>query len=298
MKHYLKYILNNYLHFYSKKALFVYLKKKITERFYPQFDTSQLIKILEEIGLKKVGTLFIHSSWDQFDKYTGTCLELIQAILDIIGKEGTLLMPAFPIDQDPKKVFDIKKTPSGAGLLTEIFRRLPGVKRSININHSVCALGPNADFLTKDHHLSKTSWDQYSPYYRLSQVNGTIIMGLGVGKNLRVCTAKHCAESILRTEIYFFSLLFDKTVTYTYIDESGRKGSHTYLEEICEGKSSPKKFVKMLDKSKFIETKLSNLDIYAIDAEYLINKTIDLGRNGITMWTKPFPKKKLFSSIN
>ncbi|QQO57118.1 MAG: hypothetical protein N838_30975 [Thiohalocapsa sp. PB-PSB1] len=41
--------------------------------------------------------------------------------------------------------------------MTEAFRRYPGVSGSINLNHSVCAIGPNADSLTRDHQRSETS---------------------------------------------------------------------------------------------------------------------------------------------
>src|SRR5690606_25332726 len=153
-------------------------KKKIKKVLYKKkYSCSDIISNMKEMGLKPGSVIFIHSSMSEFYNYTGTTEELIQSILSEIGEEGTLLMPAYPpqkgqlfnkAQQSDEIVFDILNTPSGAGLLSEVFRNFPNVKRSINLQHSVCALGKLADYFTSEHHLSKIAWDEYSPYYKLS----------------------------------------------------------------------------------------------------------------------------------
>jgi aminoglycoside 3-N-acetyltransferase len=281
---------------YGHQEIFYRLYLKYRRFFFTKkYDENILLDLLISIGLKPSQTVFIHSSWDEFYNFKGNPWSLIKQILETIGPAGTLAMPAFPQKQDPKIIFDVKRTPSGAGLLTEIFRRYPGVKRSINQNHSVCAIGPNAEFLTKDHHCSKTSWDRLSPYYRLKELNAQII-GLGVGKNLRVATALHCADSILKDEIFYFSQLFNEKITYSFLDQNGVPGTHTYFPS--KGSISTRNISRHMSSDHFRETKLSNLDIYSIDAEYLIDRIIELGRTGITMYKNPRPKKSLFFKLN
>ena len=53
-----------------------------------------------------------------------------------------------------------------------------------------------------------------------------------------------------------------------------------------------------MDNKCLIELRLSNLAISAIDARYLIDRIVELGRQGITMYVRPKPHKKLFYNIN
>ncbi|NJS39886.1 MAG: AAC(3) family N-acetyltransferase [Rhodobacteraceae bacterium] len=59
--------------------------------------------------------------------------------------------------------FDAKRTPSEMGLLTELFRRAPGAKRSLHPTHSVTALGPLAEQLTATHHQATTPSGRGTP---------------------------------------------------------------------------------------------------------------------------------------
>ncbi len=215
-------------------------------------------------------------------------------MLEYLTEEGTLAMPCFPAIQDNTKIFNVKRTPSGAGFLTEMFRRYKGTTRSISLNHSVCAIGKNAEFLTKDHHKSITSWDEMSPYYRLKEVDA-LIVGLGVGHNLEVATALHCVEAILRKEIYYYSLLFPTKVEYEYKDINGEIGKHSYLKRV--GDIDTRKISKYFDKTELKEYQISNLEIYTIRASILIPRALELGRKGVTMYVNPKPKIELFRKV-
>ena len=65
-------------------------------------------------------TLYVHSSWNEFYNVPLKPSEMISLLLDLLGPEGTLVMPAFPIRQDPDKVF-VDKAPVYTGLLCEVF---------------------------------------------------------------------------------------------------------------------------------------------------------------------------------
>ncbi len=264
-------------------------------KHYPKYNTNDIIAKFREYGITKGDTLFLHSSWDKFINYTGAPKELIQALIELVGSEGTLAMPAFPITQNAEKIFDIRHTPSGAGYLTEIFRRFKGVKRSINLNHSVCAYGPNAEYLIKDHHKAETSWDENSPYYRLKNVKAKIA-GLGVGHNLKIATSLHCVDSALWKEVKFYNMLFPYTVTYQYRDQNNNMGTHTFYKRVGK-KLDTRKIARYMDRKELKEGWISNLDIYLIRADYLIDRASELGRQGITMYVNPKPRKALFYSI-
>jgi len=249
---------------------------------------------MRSMGLKKGSNVFIHSSWDEFYNYTGTVDEFIGAILGEIGKNGTLAMPAYPLLRKPGSVFDMERTPTGAGLIAETFRKYQGVKRSIN-RHSVCALGPMSDYLLEEHQFSVTCWDDKSPYYKLSKINA-IVFSLGLGKYF-VGTMMHCADSILRADVPYFSQFFGKEVVYKF-----RLSDQSVIERVCL--ITPDEFVccftnhshsrvirRYFDKTKYHKAKLSNLNINMYQAEYCVNRIIELGRRGITVYLKPDPRE-------
>lgn len=258
-------------------------------------DNISLVDIgsfLKSVGIKPDDTLFIHSSWQALENADFTAAELVAFLVDYVCENGTLVMPAFPADQSGKKEFNVKRTPSAAGLLTEVFRRYPGVKRSINLNHSVCALGKHADFLVSEHHFSKTSWDKKSPYFKLSRIDNAWIVGLGVGHRLKVATSLHCVESLLWQSSPYFKKLFTEENCYQYVDLNGRQGSHCYFKR--SGQIYTPKLAKYFTDEELIEQEIKGLQVYAIRAPILINKALELGKQGKTMYIWPIPFSWLF----
>lgn len=269
-------------------------KRKISRFFYKKkFNADQLINVMKTMGMKNGSVVFIHSSMTEFFNYKGTAQELIDKIIEVIGQEGTLMMPAYPkIAKSNKEIdFDVLNSVSGAGYLTEVFRKYPGVKRSINIQHSVCAYGKLADYFTSEHHLSVTTWDEFSPYYKMSHLK-TLVFSFGLPYFLG--TMIHCTESILRTKYKYFQLFFTKEIEYKYIDEQGNIGKHRYLTHDIARKRSKKKIIKKyFDKEQFNKIKLSNLNIEMVEAEYTLSLYLNLAKRGITMYSVPPPKQYL-----
>lgn len=265
-------------------------KRKVLRLFYKQkFTASDLTHVMKSMGMEQGSVVFIHSSMTEFYNYIGTAKELIDKIIEEIGEHGTLLMPAYPKvfeNFDDEVDFDVLQSPSGAGYLTEIFRKYPGVKRSINLQHSVCAYGKLADYFTKEHHLSLTAWDEFSPYYRMSQLDNTLVFSLGLPKMLG--TMIHCVESILRTKYKYFQQFFTKEITYKYRNEKG---------DIFERSSLTHDFARRTDKDKIIKnyfdnhqiqyTKLSNLTVKMVKAKYTLDLLLELAEKGITIYTIP-----------
>src|SRR5438876_3152863 len=118
----------------------LWLDRKIHRR---PIEVTELRQRLIELGITRGRTLWVQSSWNEFFNVPMKPSEVIDLLRDLIGPEGTLAMPAFPIDHDPGKVFLVDRAPVYTGLLCEVFRRVPGVQRSIHLTSSVCAVGPN-----------------------------------------------------------------------------------------------------------------------------------------------------------
>lgn len=269
-------------------------KRKVNRLIYKnKYDANDLIQVMKKMGMKKGSVVFIHSSMTEFYNYTGTAEELIHNIIDVIGEDGTLMMPAYPKTQklNDEVDFDVLNSPSGAGYLSELFRKMPGVKRSINLQHSVCAYGKLAEHFTNEHYLSSTAWDQYSPYYKMSQMN-TLVFALGLPYFLG--TMIHCTESVLQSKYKYFQLFFTKEKECKYKDVDGNIKTYRYLTHNFARRRSKKKIIKKyFDKNEFKNTTISNLRIEMVDAKYTLDLFLQLAEKGITMYSVPSPKPYL-----
>jgi aminoglycoside 3-N-acetyltransferase len=258
---------------------------------YPRYGEAELRAVLKEVGVPAGATLFLHSAWDEFYNFSGTPVDLVRVLQRHVGPEGTIVMPAYPLRVSPETVFDVRRTPTGAGLVPEMFRRMPGVRRSINLVHSVAAMGPNADFLVGDHHRSETPWDQHSPYARLAEVDAVLVC-MGLPRSFGFATAQHCPESLLYHEIPYFRRVFGAPVTYHSRDESGREGTHRIRRRT--GRFRVGRIRRYVGPEQVRVTHVSNLRVQAISARYLIERLVELARQGITQYYWPIPYRRLF----
>jgi aminoglycoside N3'-acetyltransferase len=274
--------------FVRKRKL--WLSKKIYRR---PIAVAELRQRLIDLGVTPGRTLWVQSSWNEFYNVPMRPSEVIGLLRDLLGPNGTLAMPAFPIDQDPTKIFLVDKAPVYTGLLCEVFRRTPEVRRSIHLGSSVCAIGPNAEFLIKDHHLTAMPWGKDSPFCRLMDVDARML-GLGAGFNF--VTPLHAVECLLYDEVPFFHNVFDGTIRYRWKRASGETGEHEFLKRT--GDIRPGRLRRHFGPEICVDSRISNLRILAADAKPFIEHAVALGRRGITMYIDPVPKQELFVAAN
>jgi aminoglycoside 3-N-acetyltransferase len=156
---------------------------------------------LTEIGVERGTTLVVHSSLSSIGWVPGGAPAVIRALLAAIGDDGNLAMPAATpqcaarIDALRGGVpqFDARTTPTAMGRIPEAFRNWPGTVRSEHPLESVCARGPRAEEITRDHPLA-FSEGPGSPFAKLHDLDSRILL-VGVGFNR--CTALHFAESLV-----------------------------------------------------------------------------------------------------
>ncbi len=265
-------------------------KTKLERLFYRRkYTAKELVEELMRLGLKPGSVVIVHSAMSSFYNYRGTPDELIDELLKAIGPNGTLCMPAYPDDKfNTEKVFDVRTEKSAAGLLSEIFRKRQGVKRSLNKLHSVCALGAKADYIVGEHHLSKTSFDEHSPFYKIYELKGiTIALGL---QSYFMGTCIHIPESLLREKYTFFRNKFSFPFTYKYIDRNGNTFMHTTYTKAKDHYvryRNTKLMDKYFDPSKYKRVRFSNLRITTWDVRHVVDTLTRLADEGITIYSYP-----------
>ena len=189
----------------------------------------QIRKDLSLLGIKKGDHVLVHASLNSVGKFPYRANIIVQAFLDQIGEEGTLLMPSlsYKTVNKAQPVFDELNTASCVGALTEFFRTYPGVKRSIHPTHSVCGIGSKSDFLLKDHLLDETPCGPCSPFARLPQIGGKVLF-LGCGSKPN--TSMHAVE-----EQIIPPYLFGEKVSHTLQLSNGNAIKKTYQRHGFKG---------------------------------------------------------------
>lgn len=166
---------------------------------------------LEALGLAPGMTVLVHSAISQLGWVCGGPIAVVQALLDVLTEQGTLVMPAHtgdfsdpaewrnppvpaewvPIIRATMPAFDPRITPAWRmGRIAETFRGWPDVLRSDHPAVSFCAWGRHAATITAGHTLDLSLGDG-SPLARIYDLDGSVLLlGVGFGNN----TSFHLSE--------------------------------------------------------------------------------------------------------
>ncbi|HEY0406493.1 MAG TPA: AAC(3) family N-acetyltransferase [Pyrinomonadaceae bacterium] len=255
----------------------------------PPLNERDLARILtDELGVKNGDTLFIHSSIDQL-RPDFPFYRLLPLIQQAVGPQGTILFPTYPQAASfeflsRREVFDVRRTPSYTGILTEFARRQRNALRSLHPTKSVCAIGLNALALTATHQLSPYPYDVHSPYKKITEHDGQII-GLGVmTKNLSFV---HCVDDALKDSFpvrpYHDRLFAAECINYEGKVEIVR----TYAHDMRKMNHNIPRFMKKhVPADVCQDLKLQGRPFFRADASRLFAVMTELAQQGITIYPR------------
>jgi len=204
----------------------------------------RMVHDLAGLGVRKAGILLVHSSLKSLGRLPDGPETAIAALIEALGSEGTLLMPALSYEtvtvENP--FFDVANTPSCVGALTECFRTRPGTMRSVHPTHSVCGIGSAAGHMLSEHSRDVTPCGEHSPFFKLKSEAGQILF-LGCG--LKPNTSMHAVEELVEPAYLYNSWvdyrikLADASETAMRVRRHGFKGwlqRYDRIETVMAGK--------------------------------------------------------------
>lgn len=147
---------------------------------------------LAGMGLAPGDSLLFHSSMKAISPVEGGADAVLDALSEYF-RDGLLVLPtlSWEVIRDRPPVFDALNTPSIVGLLSEMFRRRPGVARSLHPTHSLAALGRDAETFTADDHKAGSPCSRRASWGKLLDRGGKILLA---GCGLTQCTFIHAVE--------------------------------------------------------------------------------------------------------
>jgi aminoglycoside 3-N-acetyltransferase len=221
----------------------------------------QMVEELSALEIRPGGMLLVHASLRSLGAVEGGAETVIQALLQVLGEAGTLLLPALSYETVGAEhpCFDVRHTPSCVGALPEYFRQRAGTLRSLHPTHSVCAVGRDAEALLAAHHHDDTPCGTHSPFHQLPLNNGQILF-LGCG--LRPNTSMHAIEEMIEP-----SYLYGSVVEYEMIDQTGKRfpmsvRSHNFAGWV----QRYDRVAKVLDPLFMHQGKVLQADCYVLEA--------------------------------
>ena len=129
-------------------------------------------------GLKSGDTLLLHSNVKRTLFLMKSCgykpspNTILESFLNVLGDNGTLLLPTFNFDFTKGIEFDIKKTKSKMGILTEIGRKHKNAVRTAHPIYSFAVIGKLSNLFFNLDNLN--AFGTGSPFDILNKINGKI----------------------------------------------------------------------------------------------------------------------------
>ena len=166
------------------------------------------------MGLRSGDLVMVHSSMRAVGPILGGLNEMIEAILDVVGSAGTVMMYVDWEDGAQSHTRTDRETPLSRklieawpafdpikaradrsyGVLPEFLRTWPGANRSGNPGASVVAVGAQADRICGDHPLDY-GYGPGSPLAKLVEGEGRVLL---LGSPLENVTLLHFSEHMAR----------------------------------------------------------------------------------------------------
>ena len=247
-------------------------KQRLVTTLYA-YDADDLKAALRRIGITETDTLLVHSNFDPLSGFKGSPADVVNALADLVGTRGNLLMVSIPFRGSAydylaqNKVFDIRKTMSMMGLITEMFRRRPGTQRSLHPTHPVLVLGKDAEWLVAGHELSRYPCGPDTPFDKFRQLNGKILF-FDVG--FEAITFFHYVEHLTMGDLPF-PVYDERVFEAAVVDGAGAK--HTVpTQAYSKGypRSAQKLEQEMLGAGKIRKGRVGNSRFLLVTAEDVV----------------------------
>jgi len=248
------------------------LDKNISFCYNQLISQRNLLEILRKVGIEKSDTICVHSDLVKLGKPATNSknefLErIMESLIESVGSTGTIIMPTFTYSFCKGEVYDVEKTPSTVGILTEYFRKMQQVKRTKDAIFSHAVYGKDQEYYLD---IGNDCFGKKSIYEKMHQKNAKLVL---LGTRTKEFTFFHYIEQSIGVP-YRFTKRFKgeirekTTVSDSYFDYYVR-----YLDKpsIID---SDKIAAFLSQKGSFREEKLGYGEIVSVELDLFYSNVI------------------------
>jgi len=252
---------------------------------FRSYGPAQLKQTLVKLGIRPGDAVMLHSAFAPEHGFRGSIGDLIDTFTDTVGPQGHLMMVSLPyrsasIDWlNSGKRFDVRKTPSMMGMVSEVFRRRPGVRRSLHPTHPVLVQGPDAERMTAAHPDQVHPCGPGTPFEALAQADGVIVF---FNVDIAVVTFFHYLEHLVHHTLPF-GLYTDEVYEVTVTDAEGQARTvrtHAFSREAIKRRLPNRLYDEMRAKGMLHTRRIGASVVLAVRARDFIATTLDLHQRG------------------
>lgn len=193
-------------------------------RRFMSYGTRELHEALRQIGVRPGDSLMLHSASDPQYGFRGSIEALTQTFVDAVGDSGHLLMVSLPYRSssiqylESLRRFDVRRTPSMMGLVSEFFRRRPDVWRSLHPTHPTLVRGPRAQWFAAGHEDCLYPCGPGTPFDKLAAEDGVVVF---YNVPVDTFTFFHHLEHLVHDRLPF-ALYTERPFEVAVVDREGR----------------------------------------------------------------------------
>jgi len=176
-------------------------------------DLEEIKHALNNCGIKKNDLIFLHGDEILASQISTSLNEkdptliFINALVDLIGDQGTLVIPTFTYSFTTSEVYDVDNSASEVGNFSEKFRKIKETIRSRNPIFSVASIGKLSSSIQR---LSEiTSFGSNSIFDFLYRNNGKIFC---IGCSFNRVTFTHYVEEKLKVDYRYDKIFKGKII--------------------------------------------------------------------------------------
>jgi aminoglycoside 3-N-acetyltransferase len=285
---------------FAKQFFREWQRKKRSSKLIKQAQSGQglsrdqLIQDFNRAGIDSGDHVMVHASLSKIGYIEGGAETVVDVLKETVGPQGIILMPTSPIARlqldyvSENPVFDVLRTPSAMGKLSEVFRTSEGVFRSCHPTEPVAAWGEHAKEYIQHHTVKETPYHWDSPYGKLIQHGGKILY-IGVTLD-NAGTHLHTLEDALDVGVPVYA---EEVFSLRVLDYEGKQMEVTtkvHNPEYSKKRRCDELLAMFLREGVYREVYIGKAKTLVFDAEKMFHVMVNaFTDSGITMYN---PKGK------
>jgi aminoglycoside 3-N-acetyltransferase len=266
------------------KARLVDWRRRYVEAFR-SYDPADLLQALRRLGVRDGDSLMLHSGFVAHHGFRGSIDALTQTFIEAVGPRGHLLMVSLPYRSSSLqylqslKQFDVRRTPSMMGLVSEFFRRRADVLRSLHPTHPMLVRGPEADWYIAGHEHCIYPCGPGTPFEKFAERDGIVVF---FNVPFATFTFFHHLEHLVSAELPF-PLYTEQRFEVKVIDRDGNPGlvhTHVFAPEAIRRRRFEVLEQTLRDRGLITSSRIGNTRLHATRVSAVVDCVREMSRSG------------------